>query len=189
MTTINGKALVKDGKPLDKVFSNGRQVYGRNLLTGSKANELNHVNNTTVLSGRLSWSPDALGLLQLSAGGTAYISAQIDIDNYSVGGRNRVGLELTVAANGAANWWGVWTNGTNNTDGININVEGMSYHGRLYKKIIIPANVTSLGNPNSSLFWQGGTGASAVGKISKPMFTIGNVPSDWTPAPEDVLTS
>lgn len=33
MATINGKALVKDGKAVDKVFSNGRQVYGRNLLT------------------------------------------------------------------------------------------------------------------------------------------------------------
>lgn len=36
MAIINGKALVKDGKPLDKVFSNGRQVYGRNLLTDTK---------------------------------------------------------------------------------------------------------------------------------------------------------
>ncbi|WKY79047.1 hypothetical protein PH197_07275 [Leuconostoc lactis] len=32
MATINGKALVKDGKAVDKVFSNGRQVYGRNLI-------------------------------------------------------------------------------------------------------------------------------------------------------------
>lgn len=35
MATINGKALVKDGKPLDKVFSNGMKVYGRNLISGS----------------------------------------------------------------------------------------------------------------------------------------------------------
>lgn len=32
MATINGKACVVDGVPVDKVFSNGRQVYGRNLL-------------------------------------------------------------------------------------------------------------------------------------------------------------
>lgn len=36
MVTINGKALVKDGKPLDRVYSNGRLVYGRNLLYGTK---------------------------------------------------------------------------------------------------------------------------------------------------------
>lgn len=31
MATINGKALVRDGKPLDRVYSNGQLVYGRNL--------------------------------------------------------------------------------------------------------------------------------------------------------------
>lgn len=35
MATINGKALVKDGKPLDRVYSNGQLVYGRNLLLTS----------------------------------------------------------------------------------------------------------------------------------------------------------
>lgn len=34
MATINGKALVKDRKPLDRVYSNGQLVYGRNLLVG-----------------------------------------------------------------------------------------------------------------------------------------------------------
>lgn len=32
MAIINGKALVKDGKPLDRVYSNGQLVYGRNLF-------------------------------------------------------------------------------------------------------------------------------------------------------------
>lgn len=35
MTTINGKACVVNGTPVDKVFSNGKQIYGRNLLTGT----------------------------------------------------------------------------------------------------------------------------------------------------------
>ena len=35
MATINGKALVKDGKPLDGAYSNGQLVYGRNLLLGT----------------------------------------------------------------------------------------------------------------------------------------------------------
>lgn len=37
MTAINGKACVVDGVPVDKVFSNGKQVYGRNLINGSYA--------------------------------------------------------------------------------------------------------------------------------------------------------
>ena len=36
MATMNGKALVKDGKPLDRAYSNGQLVYGRNLLYGTK---------------------------------------------------------------------------------------------------------------------------------------------------------
>lgn len=36
MSTINGKVCVVNGTPVDKVFSDGRQVYGRNLLTGTR---------------------------------------------------------------------------------------------------------------------------------------------------------
>ena len=32
MPTINGRACVVNGTPVDKVFSDGRQVYGRNLI-------------------------------------------------------------------------------------------------------------------------------------------------------------
>lgn len=35
MPTINGKACVANGKAVDKVFSDGMQVYGRNLLADS----------------------------------------------------------------------------------------------------------------------------------------------------------
>lgn len=35
MSTINGRACVVNGVPVDKVFSNGKQVYGTNLLTNT----------------------------------------------------------------------------------------------------------------------------------------------------------
>lgn len=35
MPTINGRACVVNGTPVDKVFSNGRQVYGRNYFSVS----------------------------------------------------------------------------------------------------------------------------------------------------------
>ena len=35
MSTINGNVCVVNGTPVDKVFSNGKQVYGRNLISGS----------------------------------------------------------------------------------------------------------------------------------------------------------
>jgi len=37
MPTINGKVCVVNGVPVDKVFSNGKQVYGRNLWSDKKA--------------------------------------------------------------------------------------------------------------------------------------------------------
>jgi hypothetical protein len=39
MPTINGRACIVNGTPVDKVFSNGRQVYGINLLTGTSMNK------------------------------------------------------------------------------------------------------------------------------------------------------
>lgn len=41
MPIINGKACVVDGKPVDKVFSNGKQVYGRNLLINTSSSSAN----------------------------------------------------------------------------------------------------------------------------------------------------
>ena len=37
MPIINDGACVINGNPVDKVFSNGRQVYGRNFLTGTSS--------------------------------------------------------------------------------------------------------------------------------------------------------
>ena len=36
MATINGRACVANGKPVDKVFSDGKQVYNRNLWSDKK---------------------------------------------------------------------------------------------------------------------------------------------------------
>ena len=41
MPTINGKACVINGTPVDKVFSNGKQVYGRNLLINTSSSATN----------------------------------------------------------------------------------------------------------------------------------------------------
>jgi hypothetical protein len=41
MTTINGRVCVVNGVAVDKVFSNGKQVYGRNLLLDTQSFESN----------------------------------------------------------------------------------------------------------------------------------------------------
>ena len=58
MPTINGRVCVVNGKPVDKVFSNGVQVYGRNLLlnTSNSATNAQSVmrKSTTAISGTYS---------------------------------------------------------------------------------------------------------------------------------------
>lgn len=51
MSTINGRACVVNGTPVDKVFSGGKQVYGRNLLFGTGFNDLPQY--WTVMSGKV----------------------------------------------------------------------------------------------------------------------------------------
>lgn len=51
MTTINGRACVVNGTPVDKVFSNGRQVYGRNLLTGTSSSEQSYTGDFSTVPG------------------------------------------------------------------------------------------------------------------------------------------
>lgn len=41
MPTINSRVCVVNGTPVDKVFSNGRQVYGRNLLINTSSSATN----------------------------------------------------------------------------------------------------------------------------------------------------
>ena len=47
MSTINGRLCVVNGTPVDKVFSDGKQVYGRNLLTGTSGDlQTKHFTNS-----------------------------------------------------------------------------------------------------------------------------------------------
>ena len=71
MPTINGKVCVVNGVPVDKVFSNGKQIYGRNLLTGT-SNEL-----TTVTRSGWGGSPTNLSNGTYGAG-KYYASAYVE---------------------------------------------------------------------------------------------------------------
>ena len=71
MPTINGKACVVNGTPVDKVFSDGRQVYGRNLLLDT-SKEL----TTWTMSG---WgSSPANNASGIYGAGRYYVSAYIE---------------------------------------------------------------------------------------------------------------
>ena len=71
MTIINGRACVANGTPVDKIFSDGKQIYGRNLLTGT-SNELKTVT-------RSGWGGSPTSLISGTYGaGKYYASAYIE---------------------------------------------------------------------------------------------------------------
>lgn len=96
MPTINGRACFVNGTPVDKVFSNGKQVYGRNLLTGTgshtvtKDTELwpaDYLSNETL--------NDFLTLFKGLEGQTVTLSFDYEYSEYIAGNeRNRLGWEI-----------------------------------------------------------------------------------------------
>ena len=50
MADITHGTWIKDGKAVDKVFSDGKQVYGRNLYLNSKALEDNYARNNNAVN-------------------------------------------------------------------------------------------------------------------------------------------
>jgi len=86
MPTINGRACVVDGMPVDKVFSNGEQVYGRNLVTGT-SNEL----KTITISG---WGNSPTAKVSGNYGaGKYYASAYVE-------NTTPVGMTIWISVNG-----------------------------------------------------------------------------------------
>ena len=117
MTAINGKACVVNGKAVDAVFSNGKQVYGRNLLKGTakiefrlnsnggtqtvqkyddETNYIQHTSNTPINRMGLwtSWTPEVGQIYTLSADvcGNGYIQGEFHYEGGDNGSLGRVDL-------------------------------------------------------------------------------------------------
>lgn len=174
MPTINGRACVVNGTPVDKVFSNGRQVYGRNLLTGTakfgssfitnngtqtiqkyddETNYVQYASNTPISGVGTYWHtfvPEVGQVYTLSADvcGNGYI--QGDTFHYEGGDTGSLGrVDLT------NDWQRI-----SNTFRINRNSGWVNW--------VIYAN-------NSTLL-----------KVKHVKIEEGSVATPWTPAPEDV---
>lgn len=116
---------------------------------------------------------------------TITISVQVDYDNVtSVSGRSRMGFEVAANQKNAdgtkvTKTFGAW-------QGVSV---GDSFHGRIYSAFDLSnINLESRDTSNQNLwsngmFIQGVTGTNV--SVSNPKIEIGNVPTDWTPAPED----
>lgn len=102
MPTINGKVCVVNGTPVDKVFSNGRQVYGRNLYSGSYDSSWSYGGNGSPTTQKVTMDSGevALHVVSPNNGAGIYFSLYFPSGTYTIsldvkgtGTVNRFGLE------------------------------------------------------------------------------------------------
>lgn len=176
MSTINGKACVVDGVAVDKVFSNGRQVYGRNMLTGTSDHTVK--GSGSFINGLLS-NETADGLLTLFKGlegKTVTVSVDYEYSGfvYDHGSNfNRIGWEISFMAGSIAlGVYGAWYDPNND-----------SGSGRVSTTFVVPKNITRLVEYSGYIELPGG----GTGTLSHLKLEKGTTATPWTPAPEDIL--
>lgn len=159
MPIINGKACVANGKPVDKVFSNGRQVYGRNFLSGT-SNVLTTVTNVT---GWRTGLPTYYPQETLEANQTYTVSCYLesvehDIAIYMYVAKHNIhGTTIAAGSKGVAKLT------------VNLSPEDVKTANGVW------ISFTSSQTDNSAVSYN-------EFKLEK-----GNVATPWSPAPEDVL--
>jgi len=172
MPTINGKACVIDGKPVDKVYSNGRQIYGRNYLLNSDVSKSGTYNAGI---GDLGAAGIAKNYVFNSLRGkTITTSVDIEWSNWHQGAsKNRLGVEWRLFCSDGTDYYiRAWETP---------NQESKSKH-RYSTTITIPdKEITSI--DQGLLYVQ----AYCTATIGHAKIEIGNLATYWSPAPEDVM--
>lgn len=161
MPTINGRACVVNGTPVDKVFSDGKQVYSRNLLIGSTDNVVHY----TSIGGFTVWQSY---VTKFNIGDTLNLSADITSNSGSTVLKAFLLSSKEILI-----------------DYLEHRVsQGQTAHAFVSKTI--PTGTTSIlvKIDNSNL---NGPGQADVCAISHQFANTGSIATDWTPAPEDVI--
>lgn len=170
MANITHGTWIKDGGAVDKVFSNGVQVYGRNLLTGTG----NYTVTGTGTNGYLSneTTNDFLTLFKGLAGQTVTVSVDYEYSGFVAGsGSNRLGWETHIFAD-TSTYVGPWYYPKNS-----------SGSGRMSATFVVPRNITGIPYAAGYIQFSG----SSTGTLSHLKLEKGSVATPWTPAPEDIL--
>ena len=201
MTTINGRACVVNGTPVDKVFSNGKQVYGRNLLLDTDLNNLPQY--WTARAGTVTGTFNGHNVIYYDA--TAITSDSADVLQqpiYDPSADNRtlpsqwytlsfyakgVGTMVSYvygsfADNGAGSYIDGVKLGYANPDGSHVWIltDGWARHTYTFKsKSSFPA--TEIQN----VLWRLFKGNEAY--ICMPQLEAGTLATPYSPAPEDVM--
>lgn len=170
MADITHGTWIKDGKAVDKVFSNGRQVYSRNLLKGTK-------------------TPNSLtGSNILNQGGTIYYFANgKNIQNQGLSIGDTLTCEFDwIVSNSTSGLFYIQINATNwqkLSEQISITSANNSGHSKF--SFVVDAGFLS-GGPNGIRIRADYLPTNSVITISNASFTKGSV-AIWSLAPEDYI--
>lgn len=174
MPTINGKACVVNGTPVDKVFSNGEQVYGRNLLTGTGSHTVTGTTTRGYLSNET--NDDFLTLFKGLEGQTVTVSVDYEYSGFVAGssGSSRIGWETSITSDSTV-YFGAWYSPdySHNDSG----------SGRISYTFVVPKNIISVGGSKGWIQFSG----SGTGTLSHLKLEKGSIATPWIPAPEDVM--
>ena len=163
MPTINGRACVVNGVPVDKVFSDGRQVYGRNMLTGTSNQETSGTipaNNWNI--------PSQRRFISVTAG--QKFSYQIFITNDNT-------IDLSVTAN-------AYSGNTLNAQYVG-NVIKAGTSGYSSVTFTIPSGAGKLNVSGASVLVRPSSDTTVHWQEEK--LELGTIVTPWAPAPEDVM--
>lgn len=201
MSTINGKALVNDGKPLDRVYSNGQLVYGRNCvknssgLNGSSTVRPTLIGATSGANATITYPSDGILMTngatntntewyyQVANAWTNFSATPLTPGNqitFSVDVMGTVPqVALTYGFNGIGGKSGFKIFDINNTSWtrVSITVTPTSTNIGLYLRIQ---------GGNNNQYVNGWSGGETL-KFRYVKIEDGKTPTPWTPTPEDVL--
>lgn len=163
MPTINGRACVVNGTPVDKVFSNGIQVYGRNLI---------QMANTTA------------GFVDASNGYIAHADYTLErvTDFIEVEPNQTYWLQSEIdLVSGQYIWFGVGI-----YDGSKTFINRPSFTGSKATSNVTDFKKWALTIPNNAKYVR--VSFSTYGnENARFKFEKGATATPWTPAPEDVM--
>jgi len=158
MPTINGKVCVVNGVPVDKVFSDGRQVYGRNLLTGTSETRQEETGGDYLISTAGMFTPrkgnEYIATLRVLENDHPLVLQVWEMTKW--GARIRFVIGTSITATGIAK------------------IAFTAPESDEYDLLGIQLAWTN-GEDTGSYAW-------SMAKVSS-----GTTPTPWTPAPEDIL--
>lgn len=162
MADITHGMWIKNGTPVDKVFSNGRQVYGRNYALNT-ANTITVTGNNTV-GQILGDYPASNEISVISIGTKLTISYDIDVTNAD-GGKSYFGWKGTQA-------WQPFISAKTFVEGKN------------HVSLTFDLN-TAL--PVGTILHMTIDNSTATYSVSNLMLEVSSIENGYSPAPEDVM--